>query len=122
MALFNLDKKLANAIGAEEQWQLFRLYQNTKLHQDLVGSISKEIEAHPEQEIRSRQLGAKLLGQVDLNSYAGTNSSGMTTESLGGFFGMVLWNHLADSDQDWVFYPDKDQAGNSAGMVYFRSI
>ncbi len=117
MALFSIDGKEQKNIGIKEHWGLFRTFQGTPLHAFLKQEIEKQLKT--EAAINSKQLGSQILsksGEVIL-----ALETKISDEQLRSLYGMVLWNTIAERDENWHFCKqEKSCPEATSAVLYFR--
>lgn len=103
-----------NAILSSKHWRLYERFEGSPLHAAFVARI----EGHLEQEaIYSRQVGSQILQAIEVEAPELLES--YDQDSIGGLFGMTLWNVLAKRPENWYWIHDDSREGDRAS-IYFR--
>lgn len=104
------------AIGKNDHWNSFVVFQGSPLHNRFVELIEQHIAQ--EKIVNSGHLGKKILSE--LQGDCDPQINGVDPNILGSLFGMSLWNQLATHPQNWRFLKEeKGPRREFSGTVYF---
>ena len=115
MPLYSLDEVKQPPIGQQQHWNLFLAFQGSPLHAALVTELLPYLDASA---VDSSIVGSKVLAAIEAREPQVLQACGQ--EEVGGLFGMILWNQLAEGSERWYFYPKATSGEEPGGTMYFR--
>ena len=117
MSLLSLDGMPQAPIGRKSHWLTFGRFQGSALHTAIWVQIEREAKKGY---VHSGHLGAKHLSE--LRNTGSVALAAWAPESVGPLFGMSVWNFLAltPADEVWYFKTEPSDEHSLGATEYFR--